>query len=86
VDAELTDVDRDGDRDLVTANLNDSHAYRVRLNDGTGVFKDATSSVLPSGLTGQGIDAEVADFNGDGRLDIYFSSYAGADRMILARP
>jgi hypothetical protein len=86
LDAELTDVDGDGDRDLVTANLNDSRPYRVSLNDGTGVFKDATSSVFPSGLTGQGIDAEVADFNGDGRLDIYFSSYVGTDRMVLARP
>lgn len=86
VDAELTDVDRDGDLDLVTANLNDSHPYRVSLNDGAGVFKDATGSVFPSGLTGQGVDAEVADFNGDGRPDIYFSSYVGTDRMILARP
>lgn len=86
LDAELTDVDRDGDRDLVTANINDVKPYRVSLNDGTGVFKDATGSVFPSGLTGQGIDAEVADFNGDGRLDIYFSSYAGTDRMVLARP
>ena len=86
VDAEFTDVDRDGDLDLVTANLNDSRPYRVSLNDGTGVFKDATSSVFPSGLTGQGVDAEVADFNGDGRLDIYFSSYIGTDRMVLARP
>jgi hypothetical protein len=86
VDAEFTDVDRDGDLDLVTANLNDVKPYRVSLNDGAGVFKDATSSVLPSGLAGQGIDAEVADFDGDGRPDIYFSSYAGTDRMVLARP
>ncbi|HEX6368654.1 MAG TPA: VCBS repeat-containing protein [Longimicrobium sp.] len=86
VDAEFTDVDGDGDLDLVTANLNDSHPYRVSLNDGTGVFRDATSSVFPSGLTGQGVDAEVADFDGDGRLDIYFSSYVGTDRMVLARP
>jgi hypothetical protein len=86
VDAEFTDVDRDGYLDLVTANLNDSKPYRVSLNDGAGVFKDATSSVFPSGLDGQGIDAEVADFNGDGRLDIYFSSYIGTDRMVLARP
>jgi hypothetical protein len=86
VDAEFTDVDGDGDLDLVTANLNLAKPYRVSLNDGTGVFKDATGSVFPSTLTGQGIDAEVADFNGDGRLDIYFSSYVGTDRMVLARP
>ncbi|HYR06711.1 MAG TPA: VCBS repeat-containing protein [Longimicrobium sp.] len=86
VDAEFTDVDRDGDLDLITANLNDSKPYRVSLNDGAGVFKGATSSVFPSGLDGQGVDAEVADFNGDGRLDIYFSSYVGTDRMVLARP
>jgi hypothetical protein len=86
VDAEFTDVDGDGDLDLVTAVLNQARAWYVALNDGTGVFKDATNSVFPSGLTGQGIDAEVADFNGDGRLDMYFSSYVGTDRMVLARP
>jgi hypothetical protein len=85
VDAEFTDVDGDGDLDLVTAILNESRAWYVALNDGTGVFKDASGSVFPSGLTGQGIDVEVADFNGDGRLDFYFSSYIGPDRMVLAR-
>jgi hypothetical protein len=85
VDAELTDVDGDGDLDLVTANLNLAKPYRVSLNDGAGVFADATGSVFPSSLTGQGIDAEVADFDGDGRLDIYFSSYVGTDRMVLRR-
>jgi hypothetical protein len=85
VDAEFTDVDGDGDLDLVTAVLNESRAWYVALNDGTGVFKDASGSVFPSGLTGQGIDVEVADFNGDGRLDLYFSSYVGPDRMVLHR-
>jgi hypothetical protein len=85
VDAEFTDVDRDGDLDLVTAVLNQARAWYVALNDGTGVFKDASGPVFPSSLTGQGVDVEVADFNGDGRLDMYFSSYVGTDRMILAR-
>lgn len=85
IDAEFTDVDRDGDLDLLTANLNESKAFKVFLNDGTGVFREATSSVLPAGLPEHGIDIEVADFDGDGRLDMYLSSYVRPDGMVLAR-
>jgi hypothetical protein len=86
IDAEFTDVDGDGDLDLVTANLNESKAFKVFLNDGAGVFKEATSSVFPAGLPEHGIDIEVADFNGDGRLDMYLASYVRPDGMVLARP
>jgi hypothetical protein len=85
VDAEFMDVDHDGDLDLVTTQFLDAKPYRAALNDGAGVFTEATGSVLPSGLKGEGIDAEVADFDGDGRLDIYFCSYRGSDSMILGR-
>lgn len=85
-EGEFVDVDRDGDLDLVTTEFLDAKPYRLSLNDGGGVFTEATGSVFPSGLKGEGIDAEVADFDGDGRLDIYFSSYWGSDSMILARP
>ncbi|HEX2081725.1 MAG TPA: VCBS repeat-containing protein [Longimicrobium sp.] len=86
IDAEFTDVDDDGDLDLVTANLNESKAFKVFLNDGTGVFKEATSSVFPAGLAEHGVDIEVADFNGDGRLDMYLSSYVRPDGMVFRRP
>ena len=85
LDAEFVDVDRDGDLDLVTALVNDVKPFRVSLNDGTGVFKEATGSVLPPGLTGHGIDVEVADFNGDGRKDLYLSNHSGRDRLLLAK-
>jgi hypothetical protein len=49
------------------------------------VFKDATSTVFPSGLPEHGVDIEVADFNGDGRLDMYLSSYVRPDGMVLHR-
>jgi hypothetical protein len=32
-----------------------------------------------------GVFAEAADFNGDGKTDLYLCSYVGTDRMILAR-
>jgi hypothetical protein len=86
LDAEFVDLDGDGDLDLVTANVNDTKPYRAFLNDGAGVFREGTGSVLPAGLTGQGIDVEVADFDGDGRKDLYLSSYVGGtDRLLLAR-
>jgi hypothetical protein len=84
-EADFVDVDRDGDLDLVTATFIDSKAWRVSLNDGAGFFKEATGSVFPSGLKGEGVDVEAADFNGDGKTDLYLCSYVGTDRMILAR-
>ncbi|HEV2148769.1 MAG TPA: VCBS repeat-containing protein, partial [Longimicrobiaceae bacterium] len=86
LDAEFVDLDGDGDLDLLTANVNDTKPCRAFLNDGTGTFREATGSVLPPGLTGHMVDIEVADFNGDGRLDLYLSNYVGgADRLLLAR-
>lgn len=87
VDAEFVDVDRDGFVDLVTAHFRDTKPFRVHLNDGTGAFREATGRVLPAGLTGHGVDVEVADFDGDGLPDLYLSNYvSGADRLLLARP
>lgn len=87
VDAEFVDVDRDGDPDLVTAHFRDTKSFRIHLNDGTGGFKEATGRVLPAGLTGDGVDVEVADFDGDGLPDLYLSNYvSGSDRLLLARP
>lgn len=85
LDAEFLDLDRDGDLDMVTANVNDTQPFRAFLNDGTGAFKDATGSVLPSRLDGHGIDVEVADFNGDGKRDLYLSNYSATDRLLLAK-
>ena len=84
-DADFVDVDRDGDLDLVVASFRDTRAWRVSLNDGAGFFKEATGSVLPAGLDGEGVDVEAADFNGDGRVDLYLCSYVGRDRLILGR-
>lgn len=87
VDAEFVDVDRDGNLDIVTAHFRDNKPFRVHLNDGAGAFSESTGRVLPPGLTGHGVDVEVADFDGDGLPDLYLSNYvSGADRLLLARP
>jgi VCBS repeat protein/quinohemoprotein amine dehydrogenase alpha subunit-like protein len=86
------DLDNDGDIDLVLAcgvgdQGPDSLINRIYLNDGTGKFKDVTKGVderfnteddrfpYDSSIVAT-YDVKLADFNGDGFLDIYFSNFA----------
>ena len=71
------DYDDDGDTDIIVGN--DAMANFVWKNDGKGVFQEAG---LWSGLAydlhgvGQGtMGIECADYNNDGRLDFYMTSY-----------
>lgn len=92
-DGDFADVDGDGDLDIVTANADvdlsvgriaDSRS-RAYLNDGNGVFTDASEEVFGAGATGTGLDLEFADFDGDGRPDFYLASRGTADRLLLRR-
>lgn len=88
-DADFLDVDDDGDEDIVVANLggltaSESVPYLVYRNDSAGFFEDATSAFFPSGVFGNGLDIESADFDGDGREDLFLSSRAGTDRLLLS--
>ena len=89
-DIDPVDLDGDGDLDLVTANLDSLSGtpadapYRAYLNNGRGWFRLA-SNVLPATAVGNGFDVEVADFNGDGRDDLFLASRGGVDRLLLAR-
>ena len=92
-DGDFADVDGDGDLDIVTANADvdlsvgriaDSRS-RAYLNDGNGVFTDASAEVFGAGVTGTGLDLEFADFDGDGRPDFYLASRGTADRLLLRR-
>lgn len=91
-DGDFADVDGDGDLDIVTANADVDLSvgriapsrYRAYLNDGEGVFAEATAEVF-GGVTGTGFDLEFADFNGDGRPDFYLASRGTADNLLLRR-
>lgn len=89
LDGDFLDIDEDGDLDIVTASVGLGSGqlidapYRVYLNDGEGRYTDETDTVFPEGVTGRGLDVEAADFNGDGRLDLYLSNRQGRDLLLL---
>ncbi|MDE2781758.1 MAG: VCBS repeat-containing protein [Gemmatimonadota bacterium] len=92
-DGDLVDIDGDGDLDIVTANADvdlsvgriANSRYRAYLNNGGGVFTDASDEVFGAGAVGTGLDLEFADLDGDGRPDFYLASRGTADRLLLRR-
>ena len=88
-DGDFLDIDGDGDQDIITGNTmlrGPAQPYRVYRNDGSGRFTEATAEVLPAGTTGSGFDIEFADFDGDGRPDLFLASRGSADRLLLRVP
>jgi hypothetical protein len=83
-DMEPADIDLDGDVDLigvaVVTNNNDN--IRVWLNDGNGVFTNATSPgsqvVFPDNGSYQRMSADVIDMDNDGDLDFYVTGADGS--------
>jgi enediyne biosynthesis protein E4 len=78
----LADIDNDGRKDIFTANshANDrigesevvgwKQANSLFINDGRGRFRDATAESGLAGAVATHRGCGVADFNGDGRLDL----------------
>lgn len=67
MDAKFADFDNDGDQDLILASEFDPNI--LLINDGNAVFTDESDARLPRSVR-DSEDVGVADFDGDGDLDI----------------
>ena len=79
-DMAAADVDNDQRLDLVILDFNDS--ARVMLGNGDGTFAPDIVSVIGPGNTNP-TRLQVADFNGDGNVDLGTAGYQSEDARIL---
>ncbi len=80
--AALGDMDGDNDLDIIITNCCGPDQNRLYLNDGNGIFTDATDSNLPAD-TDISFDAELGDLDGDNDLDIFIANYNSQNRLYL---
>ena len=70
-EAEIADLDADGDLDIAVVATNGANTLVIYLNNGNASF---TEQIIYTGKSGR--DIEIADWDGDGALDILISLYS----------
>ncbi|MEM7205890.1 MAG: VCBS repeat-containing protein [Planctomycetota bacterium] len=77
----LVDLDGDGDLDFAAANadIGPEGQNRLLINDGTGVFSDATATRFPADAD-LSLALAAGDVDGDGDVDLIFGNN-GVDRL-----
>lgn len=82
VNAVVADLDQDGNPDAVIMD-GTSGVLTLVLNDGTGMFPDASATPYSFHLPPYSYYAATADFNGDGLPDIVVSNQAAKTMSLL---
>jgi hypothetical protein len=83
VDVDFADVDGDFDLDLLLNNRDGGNL--LWLNDGTGMFIDATTDQLPTKPSAMSYDVEPCDVDGDADLDLWIDNarLARAEQLLI---
>ncbi|WP_299117802.1 VCBS repeat-containing protein [uncultured Winogradskyella sp.] len=82
LDADFYDIDNDGDQDLLLGKLD---GFSIGMNNGKGVFEEQTNTFLRQPINAIIVDIEVADFNKDGKPDVYLACFRGPDKLLLGQ-
>ncbi|MEO0513406.1 MAG: VCBS repeat-containing protein [Planctomycetota bacterium] len=83
LDVDLVDVDGDGDLDAVIASIIPGVGRPVTVLSNEGDRFEDRSDWVPEGVTGNGIDVEVADLDGDGAVDVYVGNHPSSDWLLM---
>jgi hypothetical protein len=75
----FVDIDNDGDKDLVVGGFLDRARY---FQNDKGKFKDGTSKLVDGAMPYFVSSIAAADYDKDGLLDVYFSTYAAAPLLM----
>jgi hypothetical protein len=86
-DADFGDVDGDGDLDLALSdwgtNLDAGGVTRLYLNDGAGIFTEATATYMPDLAVPWSWELDFADIDDDFDLDLLIASKLGAGSFVF---
>ncbi len=78
----LVDFDGDGDLDLFMTSREPAPGLHLRINDGTGRFRDA-SGEIPLPAMARPFGAAWGDFDRDGWLDVFIAGYLDEPSKLL---
>ncbi len=81
-DVLVGDFDGDGDQDLATVNYG-SDDVTILLNNGSGVFSEASGIFSPAAVGDRPFHIASADIDGDGIKDLAVANYGSASVSIL---